>query len=568
MRKNLPITGIETELLDEQYLISKTDLAGRIIYANPAFVEVSGFSREELIGAPHNIVRHPDMPPEVFADLWHTLKQGRSWVGVVKNRRKDGGFYWVLAHASPIIEQGELTGFASVRVRAKTQDIQAAEQFYQELRAGRNRSRTIRAGQITARSWRRPFAGLRFLAGPSLLAAFLRKGLLNLGITGGIITMILNTEMPQQSMILLASSLGVGTLMILGYQAVLMRRVLGSFKTATHIAQQIAAGNLTVNTRGPAVKQLETLGQNLDLMRKSLMSISTDVDQSCGNNQLVSRKLSDNSALLEARTQEQAASMQETTASMSSFGQAVLQTAENAKASHELASRSADIASRGNEAVQKVSSSMQQILESSQHIGNIVSMINNIAFQTNILSINASIESARAGEAGKGFAVVASAVRSLAQQAAEAADEIKQLVTETQTLSAEGADHAAHAGQTMQEILTSVSEVAGLMGEISAATSEQSIGLGQLTQALKQVDQITSDNAALVHDLSETAQELNQNGAELQEAISVLNHGDSAHSHKPTRSSTPLVLAPVVNMDAARRRPVHPGRLRQLASST
>jgi aerotaxis receptor len=103
MRKNLPITGIETELLDEQYLISKTDLAGRIIYANPAFVEVSGFSREELIGEPHNIVRHPDMPSEVFADLWHTLKQGRSWVGVVKKRRKDGGFYWVIAHASTII---------------------------------------------------------------------------------------------------------------------------------------------------------------------------------------------------------------------------------------------------------------------------------------------------------------------------------------------------------------------------------------------------------------------------------------------------------------------------------
>ncbi|MGO3132552.1 MAG: methyl-accepting chemotaxis protein [Alcaligenes sp.] len=567
MRKNLPITGIETELLDEQYLISKTDLAGRIIYANPAFVEVSGFSREELIGEPHNIVRHPDMPSAVFADLWHTLKQGRSWVGVVKNRRKDGGFYWVLAHASPIIEQGELTGFASVRVRAKPQDIQAAEQFYQELRDGRNRSRTIRAGQITARSWRRPFTGLRFLAGPSLLAAFLRKGLLNLGITGGIIAMVLNTEMPRQSMILLASALGIGTFMILAYQAVLMRRVLGSFQTATHIAQQIAAGNLTVNTRGPDVKKLETLGQNLDLMRKSLMSISTDVDQSCGNNQVIARNLSDNSTLLEARTQEQAASMQETTASMNSFGQAVLQTAENAKASHELASRSAGIAGRGNEAVQKVSSSMQQILESSQHIGNIVSMINNIAFQTNILSINASIESARAGEAGKGFAVVASAVRSLAQQAAQAADEIKQLVSETQTLSAEGASHAAHAGQTMQEILTSVSEVSGLMGEISAATGEQSIGLGQLTQALKQLDQITSDNASLVHDLSETAQELNQNGAELQEAISVLNHGDAGHTH-PQRRPAPLALAPVVNMDAARHRSSQAPRLRQLASST
>ncbi|HRK84181.1 MAG TPA: methyl-accepting chemotaxis protein [Alcaligenes faecalis] len=568
MRKNLPVTGIETELLDEQYLISKTDLAGRIVYANPAFVEVSGFSRQELIGAPHNIVRHPDMPAEVFADLWHTLKQRRSWVGIVKNRRKDGGFYWVMAHASPIIEQGELTGFASVRVRAKSQDIQTAEQFYQELRQGRLGSRALRAGQIVARSWRRPFAALRFLGVPSLLAAFLRKGLLNLGITGTIIAMILNTEMPERSMFLLAGALGAGTLVILGYQALLMRRVLGSFRTATHIAQQIAAGNLTVNTRGPEVSKLETLGQNLDLMRKSLMSISTDVDNSCANNQQVARQLSDNSTLLEARTHEQAASIQETTASMSSFGQTVLQTAENAKASHELASRSADIASRGNEAVQKVTVSMQQILESSQHIGTIVAMINNIAFQTNILSINASIESARAGEAGKGFAVVASAVRSLAQQAAQAADEIKQLVTQTQALSAEGADHAAHAGQTMQEILTSVSEVAHLMGEISAATGEQSIGLGQLTQALRQVDQITSDNAVLVQDLSETARELNLNGAELQEAISVLNHGDKEKAHHAPVPAHSRALAPVVTLESARRQPVPPGRPRQRASGT
>lgn len=544
MRKNLPITDTETSLLDDQYLISKTDLKGRIVYANPAFIEVSGFSREELMGQAHNIVRHPDMPPEVFADLWHTLQHGRSWTGMVKNRRKDGGFYWVLANASPILENGELAGFASVRVRAEPMQIQEAEQFYQELRQGRARTRRICEGRIVARSWRRPWAALRTLAGPSLLAAFLRKGLLNIGVTALLAALILSMDLSTQNTATLIAALSTGAGLMLAYQAVLMRRVLGSLRIATHIAQQISAGNLTVDTRTAAVQKLEKLGLSLDLMRKSLMSISTDVHRSTHDSQAVAMELSESSALLEARTHEQAASMQETTASMNSFSQTVLQTAHNARASHELSTRSAEIAARGNQAVQQVTASMQRILDSSRDIGNIVSMIDSIAFQTNILSINASIESARAGEAGKGFAVVASAVRSLAQQAADAADKIKQLIQDTTALSAQGAAHAEHAGQTMNDILQSVSEVSGLMGEISAATTEQSTGLSQLTQALGQVDQITTRNAALVHDLGATTRRLNENGNRLQEAISVLNHDSDAHQDtRPLRPAPPAIAA-------------------------
>ncbi|WP_341669283.1 methyl-accepting chemotaxis protein [Alcaligenes sp. SDU_A2] len=544
MRKNLPVTDTETNLLDDQYLISKTDLKGRIVYANPAFIEVSGFSREELMGQAHNIVRHPDMPPEVFADLWHTLQHGRSWTGMVKNRRKDGGFYWVLANASPILENGELTGFASVRVRAEPMQIQEAEQFYQELRQGRARTRRICEGRIVARGWRRPWAAIHTLVGPSLLAAFLRKGLLNIGVTALLAALILNMKLSTQDTTTLIAALSTGAGLMLIYQAVLMRRVLGSLRIATHIAQQISAGNLTVDTRTAAVQKLEKLGLSLDLMRKSLMSISTDVHRSTHDSQAVAMELSESSALLETRTHEQAASMQETTASMNSFSQTVLQTAQNARTSHELSTRSAEIAARGNQAVQQVTASMQRILDSSRDIGNIVSMIDSIAFQTNILSINASIESARAGEAGKGFAVVASAVRSLAQQAAAAADNIKQLIQDTTALSAQGAAHAEHAGQTMNDILQSVSEVSGLMGEISAATTEQSTGLSQLTQALGQVDQITTRNAALVHDLGATTRRLNENGNRLQEAISVLNHDSDAHQDtRPLRPTPPAVEA-------------------------
>ncbi|HLR78855.1 MAG TPA: PAS domain-containing protein, partial [Burkholderiaceae bacterium] len=109
MRKNYPIYDVETTLRPDQYLISRTDLKGRITYANPAFIDISGFSRDELIGKAHNIVRHPDVPPALYQDLWDTLHAGKTWSGVVKNRRKDGGYYWVLASVTPIMSGDTVT---------------------------------------------------------------------------------------------------------------------------------------------------------------------------------------------------------------------------------------------------------------------------------------------------------------------------------------------------------------------------------------------------------------------------------------------------------------------------
>jgi aerotaxis receptor len=102
MRTNLPVTNTEYKMREGEPIVSKTDLKGKITYVNPAFIEVGGYSQEELIGSPHNIVRHPDMPPEAFGDMWQTLKSGEQWTGMVKNRRKNGDFYWVLANVTPI----------------------------------------------------------------------------------------------------------------------------------------------------------------------------------------------------------------------------------------------------------------------------------------------------------------------------------------------------------------------------------------------------------------------------------------------------------------------------------
>ncbi|GKW50622.1 methyl-accepting chemotaxis protein [Halomonas sp. NCCP-2165] len=151
MRNNQPVTRREYPLDEHTFLISRTDLKGRITYANPAFVEVSGFSREELIGAPHNLVRHPDMPEAAFANLWETLKEGETWTGVVKNRCKNGDFYWVHASVTPIIENGETVGYASVRVKPSREEVTRAEAAYREIREGRGKRLTLHRGRLRRR---------------------------------------------------------------------------------------------------------------------------------------------------------------------------------------------------------------------------------------------------------------------------------------------------------------------------------------------------------------------------------------------------------------------------------
>ncbi|MGW1425499.1 methyl-accepting chemotaxis protein [Bradyrhizobium manausense] len=152
MRTNLPVTATEYPLMDETLIVSKTDLKGKLIYFNDQFVEASGFTEQELAGQPHNIVRHPDMPPEAFANLWDTLKAGRPWAGAVKNRRKNGDFYWVLASATPIWEEGQLVGYMSIRTKLPADQREQAERVYAAIRDKKAGAFKIEAGMIRKRS--------------------------------------------------------------------------------------------------------------------------------------------------------------------------------------------------------------------------------------------------------------------------------------------------------------------------------------------------------------------------------------------------------------------------------
>src|SRR5471030_2315559 len=154
MRQNLPVSSVEFLLDEGKPIVAKTDLHGNIVYVNPYFVEVSGYSEQELLGAPHNIVRHPDMPSAAFADLWATLQSGLPWSGLLKNRRKNGDFYWVEASITPVLENGKAVGYVSVRTRPARAQVQAAAAAYRSIAAGNPGRLTIRQGQVQRSDWR------------------------------------------------------------------------------------------------------------------------------------------------------------------------------------------------------------------------------------------------------------------------------------------------------------------------------------------------------------------------------------------------------------------------------
>lgn len=525
MRKNLPVTNVETVVREDQYLISKTDMKGRIIYANPAFIEVSGFSRDELLGKPHNMIRHPDMPPEAFADLWDTMKEGKPWLGVVKNRRKDGGFYWVLANAYPVVENGEVTCLASVRVKPTEEQIRGAEAFYEDINAGKVRGYTVKAGQKVRKGWLRIIDVVAMPFRKTLRASLLRMSTMAAGAiaigsyyaaTGGV---------PAAHTWFAWPAIGVLTAGMLGYGWIVAQRVISSLDDAARVARQISAGNLTLELHQGESEEVNNLNFYLDIMRKSLISIANDVEAGVHATAHTAQVLYANNTHLSARTEDNAASLQETAAAMEELTVTVKQNTDNAHLASRLSGESMQIAQRGGQVVSDVVQTMDGISDSSRKISDIVTLIEGIAFQTNILALNAAVESARAGEAGKSFAVVAGEVRNLALKSSQAAKEVKNLIDESNARISAGSDQVARAGATMQDIVDSVRRVTDVMAEISTASVEQTTGLTEINQAVSLMDTVTQQNASMVQDLGQTVRTLSAEAENLGVAIAVLNTG-------------------------------------------
>ena len=325
----------------------------------------------------------------------------------------------------------------------------------------------------------------------------------------------------------------------------LVRSITQPLDRAVVLADQIAAGDLTADVHDDRGDELGHLLRSLSAMAARLRSVVGEVRAGVESVNSAAGEIASGNHDLSARTEQTAANLEETAASMEELTATVTQSADTARHANQLVANAAQAAQRGGDVVGQVVSSMEHITASSRKIGDIIQVIDGIAFQTNILALNAAVEAARAGEQGRGFAVVAGEVRSLAQRSAEAAKEIKGLITASVQSVETGSQQVALAGQSMGEIVDGVRRVSDLIGEITASTTEQRDGISQVNQAVANLDQMTQQNAALVEQASAAAASMSEQAQRLAQVVSVFNVGAAAAPAPAASARRPAASARV-----------------------
>jgi len=520
MRINLPVTQNSYDFPADQTLISITDLKGRITYCNPNFIEVSGFTRAELIGQPHNLVRHPDMPDEAFRDMWETIQAGLPWTALIKNRRKNGDYYWVRANATPMRNGQRIVGYLSVRTHAPQDEIQQAEALYAAMRRDAERGRRVHVlhygavlnNSLSGRIGRLFSFGLRgqiilsslFMAAVPPLAYFIGKPY------GA-------PEWAPAVAGLAAAALVANRLIRIGVKP--LREVIST-------ANVLAAGDLTHYVRVDGKGEIGQLQLGLAQLAVSVRTVVRDVREEVVNLRGGAREIASGNRDMSARTESQAGSLEETAAAIEQISGTVRQTSGMAESGASMARETVGAAQRSHEAVQNVVTTMHEISQASQRIGDIIQVIEGVAFQTNILALNAAVEAARAGEQGKGFAVVASEVRALAQRTTQAAKEIRVLIEESGQRVHQGEQRAGEARTRMDEVMEAIRRVTDSLQHINNASQEQSTGIDQVNTAITQLDHITQQNASMVEELAAAASSLNDQVSVVHDTIRVFRLTD------------------------------------------
>ena len=502
MRTNLPVSNKEYVLREDETIVSKTDLQGNITYANDDFVNVSGFSQAELIGAPQNIVRHPDMPAEAFADFWRTIKSGKAWTGLVKNRCKNGDHYWVEATAAPLIHNGQMVGFTSIRVKPACEKVVAAEAAYRAIKNG-DTSICIHEGVAIKNDTLRkinPLSGLRLATKISFFIAVIAILMLACATLALIV--------PAGFQVTIALLGFVGTIFAIIAGVNVYRTVITPIRELNRAISTMSSGDLSASITATGSNELTEVTQALRVLQTNVKLLIGQIKQSTDHLTIDASEIAHGNTELSAHTESQASSLEETASSMEELTSTVKLNADNSTQASHLVVAATHVAERGGVAMRNVVDTMGAIKASSGKISDIIGVIDGIAFQTNILALNAAVEAARAGEQGRGFAVVASEVRNLAQRSATAAKEIKLLINDSVAQVDVGATLVDAAGGTMDEIVNGIKHAAEIMHEITVASQEQSAGIDQINQAVGQIDDMTQQNAGLVEEAAAAAEDL------------------------------------------------------------
>ncbi|MBD9581833.1 methyl-accepting chemotaxis protein [Delftia sp. DLF01] len=523
MRRNVYVTQREYPLSEGETLLSVTDLKGRIVYANDAFIRVSGFEAAELYGKAHSIVRHPDMPAAAFADMWSTIQRGLPWSALVKNRRKNGDHYWVRANASPIRHAGAVVGYLSVRTRPEPREVQQHAALYEQINAGvrslgLHRGFPVGRGAVGAlqRWWRfRPLAW-RVQA--------VVAGLWLLGSAG------LWSSALQASAVPLAQVWPAWLIWSLACVAAgqwLRSRLLMPLAALRGQAQAVASGQQTDARFLQRTDEIGAIGSAVRQTGLNLVSLVGDIQGKSDQVRRCALAVQQGSTELSDRTEAAAASLEQSAQAMQALASAIERSSAQAGEAAARARHGVDMAGQSSRMVVQLDQGMRGVAQTSDQVGQISSLIDGIAFQTNLLALNAAVEAARAGEHGKGFAVVADEVRGLSQRSAHAARQIKALIEASQQQVAQSCAMAREVGEAMLAVQADMREQLVLAEGMQAASQAQAGGVQQVQAAVQQLEQMTQHNAALARDTIGHAQLLAGQAQALEAAASVF-HGSGA----------------------------------------
>ncbi len=498
MRRNLPITQTEKTFPAETKLISSTDLKGIIRHCNDAFVEVSGYSREELMGQPHNLVRHPDMPPAAYENMWKHLKAGRPWMGIIKNRCKNGDYYWVHAYVTPLAENGEVIGYESVRVKPSRLDVERAEKLYRRLSNGGN-----------LKSWR------DWLSLPVL--AFVIPVLVAAG--------LLFTEHEN-------FAFGLSVLGGLAYACIsgmserrMLRQLMSMMENA--FADQLSARVFSDDSLILGKIKVAVISQ-----QRHLDTVLTRIEDAAGTvykgaDRGLIQVENTRTALVhqQQETEQVAAAVHEMSATIGEVSDNVQATAQQATHSRELADNGRKVVLDTRESIEHlkqtvdgISRAVNDLAQQTQQIAGSAQIIEQIAEQTNLLALNAAIEAARAGEHGRGFAVVADEVRSLAGRTRQSTSDIHSIVAElvrrtneSVAVASAGADAAGTGLERMREAEQTLHDIAGSVGSIADMALQMAAAVEEQAQVSEQISEQVSRISALSEDsMSSGEQSANQ----------------------------------------------------------